>query len=155
MEYSGFIKLLEPAINILNGQNEEFKSKFGKGMFSFQKATLEELNKLATNNNIEIPNFYKSFLVDNNPKRFEIMFHGLLGLDEITSAINRIGSVQLVNSECLPIMTDGSGNYFCIKKNDKTLYIADHEQNYKIQAFDSLSLLLSRLVEEKVNEYRT
>jgi len=152
MEYQEFKALLQPALEILIKQNLEFEEQFGTGMFTLQTASEAELLNFEDRFNLSIPIFYKTFLKEFNPFRLEIMFHGIYGLKEMETALEHLREYSSVLN-FLPIVSDNSGNYYGIFENDNTIYIADHEERYRITGYGSIKIFFEGLVNEKVKHY--
>ncbi len=102
-----------------------------------------------------IPDFYRKFLERYNPHGLEIMMTGIYGLEEIRNVYdNHHSGMNIFKNGYIPIIGDNSGNILCVRSDQKenvTLYIADHEQDFTLDAFDSLERFLVELVDQKLN----
>ena len=128
MEYNKFKDLLQPAIEILVKQNDDFKQRFGKEIFTIQTVSEVELTKFEEKYKIKIPKFYREFLKEYNPSQLEIMFHGIFGLKEIGLASDYLrNEISISDQSYIPIASDNCGNYFGTINNSQTIFICDHE----------------------------
>ena len=79
------------------------------------------INEFENYTQITIPTYYKIFIKNYNPNGLEIMFHGFYGLKELREQYDEIGNIEnIYKNGFLPIIGDGSGNYYCIKGERKS-----------------------------------
>lgn len=155
MTFERLEEILLPAIKICQKEALEFKRRFGKDLWTFGSVHDSKIVELEEHIELPIPDYYRKFLKKYNPHGLEIMMTSIFGIDEIVNIYdNYYSGMKVFVNGYLPIIDDNSGNIFCVQSDEKenvTLYIADHEQDFAIDGFDSLERFLVRLVDQKVD----
>ena len=152
MDYVEFRNILNPALEILNRQSQDFKDKFGDAPFIIKPTSREFISAFEKRLDIKIPQFYKEFIVEFNPHGLEIMFHSLNGLEEIEGTLDFLRSHKVLNRDFVPISSDNSGNYYCVKENNDLIYFLDHERFFDIGNTQTIEDYFQNLVNEKISD---
>ena len=152
MNYTNFKTLLSEFIEISKSKSKEYEKLIGEPLFTFNGAEEEEICEFEKYINLKIPKFYREFLKEYNPNGLQIMFRGILGLDEMKDFFDNIhAGKELIEKGFLPIVSDNSGNYYCISSEEEhfgDIYFANHESEYELEYHGKLDEFIKKLVEQ-------
>lgn len=155
MTFERLDEILSPAIEMCQKEALEFKRRFGRDLLTIGSVHESKIVELEEHVKQSIPGYYRKFLEKYNPHRLEIMMTSIFGIKEIANIYDNYHSgTKIFDNGYLPIIGDNSGNIYCIQPDEKenvTLYIADHEQDFSLDGFDSLERFLVELVDQKVD----
>jgi hypothetical protein len=132
MEYKEFYKLIYPVMEIAIQEAKEFKDRFGEVPYLIRSSSINQVESFEESEKIEIPEFYRRFLVDFNPNGFEIMFNGIFGIEEIKDNLKFMAKLEVPLDGLITVASDGSGNLYGIKPENEWLYFLDHESGFEI-----------------------
>jgi hypothetical protein len=132
--------------------NNEFWEKIEDGN---KTISIDEVEMLEKELDVNLPNFYKSFLLNypnellyynrkrlNRKEKF-FKLEVLINIDDLRN--NQLYFEEFGLNEYWPIGSDGIGNYYAVKKNgeDEHVYFIDHE----VESDKSVSVLSKNLEE--------